>query len=198
MLIKEREQRIIQYIQQFHTEHGYPPSVREIGAAVGLKSTASVARYLKHLEQTGHISHPPHKRRAWTLGNTSPDKPSVDLPLVGKITAGIPNLAVEESEDVFQLPLSLFRHRPNFLLRVQGDSMIEAGIQEGDLVAVQSTRVADNGEIVIALLEDEATVKYLERQDDHVRLLPANPRYAPIESAEIQIIGRVVGLIRGY
>lgn len=195
--VANRKDHILEFIRDYVSDHGYPPSVREIGAAVGLKSTASVARYLKLLEADGRVSHPPFKRRAWTV-DPSGDGAPLRLPLVGRITAGVPILAVEQRDGVLQFPGSLFRRRPDFLLRVSGDSMIEAGIRDGDLVAVQSTATAENGEIVIALLGDEATVKYFERRSDTLRLIPANPRYAPIESPHIQVIGRVVGLVRSY
>lgn len=190
--------RILEYIRHYASENGYPPSVREIGAAVGLKSTASVARHLRALEASGLISHPPSKRRAWSVEGTRSASQAIQLPLVGKITAGLPVLAVEQQEDTLSLPLSMFRRRPDFLLRVDGDSMIEAGIYSGDLVAVLATSTADSGEIVIARIGEEATVKYLERRPNTVRLLPANPQFNPIEDPEIQILGVVVGLVRSY
>ncbi|MDA8193161.1 MAG: transcriptional repressor LexA [Thermaerobacter sp.] len=189
--------RIVDFIRGYVADHGYPPSVREIAAGVGLRSTASVARHLKALEAAGHISHPPLKRRAWTV-EPALASPTLRVPLVGKITAGLPILAIEQQEDMLTLPAMLFRRRPDYVLRVVGDSMVEAGIEDGDMVAVQSTTMADNGAIVIALLGDEATVKYLERLPDTIRLLPANPRYAPIEDPGIQVLGVVVGLVRSY
>ncbi len=194
-MIGERQQKILHYIQDFLSENGYPPSVREIGKAVGLSSTASVARHLKILEQEGYISHPPAKRRAWTMGSGH-QAASVSLPLVGSITAGVPILASEVIEDQVNLPLSLFRTVPDFLLRVVGDSMIGAGIFEGDIVAVQSASTAQDGEIVIALIGEEATVKYFFKDLGNVRLMPANERYEPIIAPDIQILGKVVGLVR--
>lgn len=189
----ERQNDIVSYIQNYGDQHGYPPSVREICSAVGLKSTASVARYLKQLEDSGRLTHPPAKRRAWQLQDRTP---SIEAPLVGRITAGHPILAVENQEERFRLSPHMFSTAPDYFLRVRGDSMIEAGIYDGDLVAVQSSDTADNGDIVIALLGDESTVKYLQRQGNHVQLNPANPRYQPIVSPDIRIIGRVVGLVR--
>lgn len=196
----DRQASILEYIRTYVERHGYPPSVREIGAGVGLRSTASVARYLHALEDQGYISHPPLKRRAWTVDErqSGGPGPTVEVPLVGKITAGVPILASEQIDERYRLPHSLFGGRPDFLLRVVGDSMIEAGIQEEDLVAVESTADARHGDIVIALLGEEATVKRLEKTAGRVRLMPANPRYQPIESPDITIIGRVVGLIRGF
>lgn len=189
----ERQNHILSFIQSYSDQHGFPPSVREIGAAVGLKSTASVARYLKALEQTGRISHPPTKRRAWSIQ----DRPSsIEAPLVGRITAGQPILAVENQEERFRLSPHFFSRVPDYFLRVTGDSMIEAGIYDGDLVAVESAETADNGDIVIALIGEESTVKYLQRNAGHIQLNPANPRYQPIISPDIRVIGRVVGLVR--
>ncbi len=189
----DRQDAILAYIKSYTEHYGYPPSVREIGAAVGLKSTASVARYLVALQNTGRLSHPATKRRAWSVQ----DRPvSVETPLIGRITAGQPILAQENHEERFRLSPSLFTRSPDYLLRVNGDSMIEAGIYDGDLVAVEVLDTADNGDIVIALMGDESTVKYLERKEGRIRLLPANSRYEPIESPDIQVIGRVVGLVR--
>lgn len=189
----DRQNHILAYIETYIDQNGFPPSVREIGAAVGLKSTASVFRYLKALEQSGRLAHPPSKRRAWSVQ----DRPrAVDAPLVGRITAGQPILAVENLEERLRVSPEFFSHSPDYFLRVQGDSMIEAGIYDGDLVAVESTTTARNGEIVIALIGEESTVKYLERRDGHIQLNPANPRYHPIVAPNIEIIGRVVGLVR--
>ncbi len=196
-MIGERQQTILNYIQDFLVQNGYPPSVREIGKAVGLRSTASVARHLKALEHEGYISHPPSKRRAWTM-TSAQHAPSLSLPLVGNITAGVPILATEVIEEHLNVPTSMFRVSPDFLLRVIGDSMTGAGIFDGDLVAVQNTDAAHDGDIVIALIGDEATVKYFYRDPDGVRLMPANERYQPIVSPDIQVLGKVVGLIRSF
>jgi repressor LexA len=189
-----RQQKILIFIQDFLNANGYPPSVREIGKAVGLSSTASVARHLKVLEEKGYITHPRAKRRAWALSSDSRD--SLSLPLIGNITAGIPILATEVIEERISLPSSLFRAQPDFLLHVVGDSMIGAGILNGDMVAVQRTTTAEDGDIVIALIGEEATVKYFFKDPGGVRLMPANDRYQPIISPDIQVLGRVVGLVR--
>ncbi|AUW95468.1 transcriptional repressor LexA [Sulfobacillus sp. hq2] len=191
----EKQQKILTFIQDYLNHNGYPPSVREIGKAVGLSSTASVARHLKALEEAGYISHPPSKRRAWAIGSSS-HTPTLSVPLVGHITAGLPVLATESLEERLTLPVTLFRTVPDFLLHVDGDSMINAGIFDGDMVAVKRTSSADDGDIVIALIGDEATVKYFYRDPEGVRLMPANERYRPIVSPDIQVIGRVVGLVR--
>jgi repressor LexA len=189
----DRQNHILAFIQSYTDQYGYPPSVREIGAAVGLKSTASVARYLEALQNSGRLTHPATKRRAWSVQ----DRPAaIEAPLIGRITAGQPILAQENQEERFRLSPRLFSRRPDYLLRVKGDSMIEAGIYDGDLVAVHSTDTADDGDIVIALIGDESTVKYLERRKGRIQLNPANPHYEPIISPDIQIIGRVVGLVR--
>ncbi len=192
----ERRQQIIDYIQHHLSQNGYPPSVREIGAAVGLTSTASVARHLRRLEENGQLSHAPSKRRAWRL-DVNPAEVST-LPLVGHIRAGSPVLAQEQIEDRVRLSTAFFHPAADYLLRVEGDSMIDAGIRPGDLVAVTSQADAEDGDIVIAMIGDEATVKRLEKQEERVRLLPANPAYQPIETTDVVILGRVVGLLRAY
>ena len=190
---QERQHHILSFIQAYTDQNGFPPSVREIGAAVGLKSTASVARYLKVLESDGRLTHPPTKRRAWSLQ----DRPaSGQAPLVGRITAGEPILAIENQEERLRFSPQFFGRIPDYFLRVEGDSMIEAGIYHGDLVAVEVTETAASGEIVIALIGEESTVKYLHREAGHIQLNPANPRYQPIVSPDIQVIGRVIGLVR--
>ena len=189
----DRQHHILSFIESYAERHGYPPSVREIGAAVGLKSTASVARYLKILEDKGRISHPPSKRRAWSLQDR---QVSFEAPLVGRISAGQPILARENQVDRLRLSAQFFSRVPDYFLKVQGDSMINAGIYDGDIVAVQSTDTADNGDLVIALLGEDTTVKYFERRPNTIRLNPANPRYEPIVSPDIRVIGRVLGLIR--
>ncbi len=191
-----RRQRILEYIQAHLNQHGYPPSVREIGAAVGLQSPASVARHLRRLEENGQISHTPMKRRAWRV-----DRPQLEtytIPLIGQIRAGQPQLAQEQIEEQVVLPLSLFHPAAQFLLRVHGDSMVEAGILPDDWVAVASQSHAGEGDIVIALMGDEATVKRFHREGDVIHLLPANPRYDPIITRDVTIVGRVVGVIRAY
>lgn len=190
-----RQDQILSFIELYIDQNGYPPSVREIGAAVGLRSTASVARYLKALETSGRLSHPATKRRAWSVQ----DRPiAIDAPLIGRVTAGVPVLAVENQESRFRLSKDLFTRAPDYFLRVQGDSMINAGIYDGDMVAVELTETANNGEIVIALIGEESTVKYFERHADYVQLNPANDRYQPIRHPDIQVIGRVIGLVRSF
>ncbi|MCL4521592.1 MAG: transcriptional repressor LexA [Firmicutes bacterium] len=192
----EKRKQIVEYIQSHLRQNGYPPSVREIGAAVGLSSTASVARHLRRLEETGQLSHAPFKRRAWRLDGTPRDAQS--LPLVGHIRAGNPILAQEHVEDHVTVSMDLFRPSADFLLRVKGDSMIDSGIFPGDLVAVSLQAEVKDGDVVIAMLGDEATVKHLDTRQGRIRLLPANVNYEPIESEDIAIVGRVVGLLRTF
>jgi repressor LexA len=192
----EKRKQIVEYIQSHLRQNGYPPSVREIGAAVGLSSTASVARHLRRLEESGQLSHAPFKRRAWRLDGTPRDAQS--LPLVGHIRAGNPILAQEHVEDHVTVSMDLFHPSADFLLRVKGDSMIDSGIFPEDLVAVSLQAEVKDGDVVIAMLGDEATVKHLDTREGRIRLLPANVNYEPIESEDIAIVGRVVGLLRTF
>ncbi|MCL6564294.1 MAG: transcriptional repressor LexA [Firmicutes bacterium] len=193
-----RRQQIAEYVAQYVRRHGYPPTVREIAHAVGLRSVATVARHLAVMEAQGQLSHQPMTRRSWRLAQ-SPALAAVEVPVLGRITAGAPILAQNHIEDYWALPAGLFRPPADFLLRVKGDSMIEAGIWDGDWVAVHSQDYAQDGEIVIALVGEEATVKRLERRSgEPPRLLPANPAYAPIEGVDFIILGRVVGLMRTW
>lgn len=193
---EERRSRILKYIRHYHQQFGYSPSVREIGAAVGLKSTATVARHLKVLESEGVLSHPLRKRRAWKVAEMGPEP--LSAPIVGKITAGLPILAQHQTEEHLTFSANLFRYTPDYFLRVVGDSMEQAGILDGDIVAVRAQTSAEDGDIVVALLGDEATVKRLERNPSRVRLIPANERYQPIEDPDMAILGRVIGVMRSY
>lgn len=179
---------ILAFIKRFIAENGYPPSVREIMQAVGLKSTASVHYHLAELNRIGAININGAKNRAITL----PDRGGV--PILGVVTAGQPILAVENIEGY--LPWK--EEDGCFALRVRGDSMIGAGILDGDKVIVRQQPTAENGEIVVALLEDEATVKRLRRGDGAVWLMPENPAYAPIDGRYAQILGKVCAVIREY
>ncbi|CAB1128851.1 LexA repressor [Candidatus Hydrogenisulfobacillus filiaventi] len=198
----DRREQILAYIEEHIQSHGYPPSVREIGAAVGLRSSASVFRHLRILEAGGRLTHQPSKRRAWQLDPGRAGGPAgaevALVPLLGRITAGVPILAQEQVEDHLAVPRHLFHGRPDFLLRVMGDSMQEAGILDGDLVVVQAQPAADEGDIIIALLENEATVKRLHLTREGPWLMPANPRYQPLFAPDLKVLGRVIGLLRGY
>ena len=190
---KDRRDRIADFVRQYTREHGYAPSVREIGAAVGLKSTRAVKYHLDILVEQGVI-----ERIAGRARSLRTSARSDSLPLVGRIAAGSPVLAVENIES----QVSLSRFQDCFLLRVQGESMSGAGIMDGDLVIVRRQPEAHNGDIVVALLGDEATVKRFDRRGDRVTLLPENPDFKPIfvdrDLEDFQVIGVVVGLLRNY
>jgi repressor LexA len=199
-----RQRRVLEVIREHVERQGYPPSVREIGEAVGLTSTSSVAHQLRTLERKGYLRRDPNRPRA--VGVLPPDD-DVDrnnggrpapayVPVVGRIAAGGPILAEQVIEDVFPLPKELVGEGSLFLLRVVGDSMIDAAITDGDWVVVRQEQTADNGDIVAAMIDGEATVKTLKRRDGHVWLMPHNPAYEPILGDEASILGRVVAVLR--
>ncbi len=191
-----KQQQIYDYIAAFSSEHGYPPSVREIGAAVGLKSPSTVHFHLKGLEEAGVITKAEGKTRAITLAeerSTHKDQ----IPILGNVAAGSPILAQECVEDYLTFSTQGLEGE-HFALRVRGESMLNAGILPGDLVVVHQQQDAHSGEIVVALFEDEATVKTLSRKDGHTWLLPENPDYQPIDGDRAEIIGRVVAVVRRY
>ncbi len=196
-----KQQRVYDFIQSFTAEHGYPPSVREIGAAVGLKSPSTVHFHLKGLEEAGAIIKAEGKTRAITLPKTAKAAeepiPADRVPVVGNVAAGSPILAEECIEDylTFDTQGQVGEH---FALRVRGESMLNAGILPGDLVVVHRQSEAHSGEIVVALFEDEATVKTLRRKDDHIWLMPENDAYQPIDGTNAEIIGKVVAVVRRY
>ena len=186
-----KAQLIVDYVNQFIQENGYSPSVREIGAAVGLRSTASVSYHLQALQDKGLLASPGAKGRKRAIVTTA--RPG-QIPVVGLVTAGIPILAVENQEGSIS-----WDGDPNcFALRVRGDSMINAAILSGDLVVVRPQQSADDGQIVVARIGDEATVKRLRRRSGQVWLMPENDNYAPIDGSEAEIIGIVKGVIREY
>lgn len=203
------QQRIYDYIAQSIRTQGYPPSVREIGEAVGLKSPSTVHFHLKHLAELGVITKGSGKGRAITLAERSEAAasvpatveevaPSADrIPIVGTVAAGTPILAQECIEDYLTFDTN-GREGEYFALRVRGQSMRDAGILPGDLVVVHRQQTANNGEIVVALLEDEATVKRLRRWDGQVWLMPENPDYAPIDGRSAAVLGKVTAVVRTY
>lgn len=217
-----RQRRVLDVIKQSVENRGYPPSIRELGDAVGLTSSSSVAHQLRVLEQRGLLRRDPNRPRAmevvlppdYTLGSGSDDpaenpESAVDptdvndafpepvrVPVVGRIAAGGPILAEERAEDVFALPKQLVGEGTLFLLQVTGDSMIDAAVCDGDWVVVRQSDDADNGDMVAALLDDEATVKTLKRADGHVWLLPHNSAYEPIDGDHASILGTVVAVLR--
>lgn len=195
--LSKMQQRIYDFIAQTIQEQGYPPSVREIGDAVGLKSPSTVHFHLKHLEELGVIGKSAGKGRAITL-TEQPQEPQEDrIPIVGHVAAGTPILAQECIEDYLTFDTG-GRADEYFALRVRGESMINAGILPDDLVVVRQQRTANNGEIVVALLEDEATVKRFSRRGSEVWLLPENENYSPIDGRQAQIMGKVTAVIRRY
>ena len=182
---------ILDYVNRFVQENGYAPSVREIGAAVGLRSTASVSSHLQALQEKGHLSTPAGKGRKRAIAtNVRPGQ----IPVVGVVTAGLPILAVENQEG----SMSWDGEPGMFALRVRGDSMVGAGILDGDRVVIRPQQTADDGQIVVALLGDEATVKRLSRRNGQVWLLPENEAYAPIDGTEAQLLGIVKAVVREY
>ena len=207
--LNKRERAILDYIEKQSKVNGYPPSVREIGKAVGLKSTATVHGYLAKLEQKGYIKKESQKGRTLKLlkgssGKSVTDskkdfytgKEMVDVPIIGKITAGAPILAVENVTDTFPIPIDFVGNAESFMLTVRGESMIEAGILDGDYILVKRQNTANNGEIVVALIEDEATVKTFYKEKDHIRLQPENSTMDPIIVPDCKILGKVSGVFR--
>ena len=208
-ILSKRERAILDYIEKQATKNGYPPSVREIGKAVGLKSSATVHGYLAKLEQKGYIKKEAQKGRTLKLLKGSSGKPTtdskkdfytgkemVDVPVIGKITAGAPILAVENVTDTFPIPIDFVGNAESFMLTVRGESMIEAGILDGDYILVRRQNTANNGEIVVALIEDEATVKTFYKEKDHIRLQPENSTMDPIIVPDCKILGKVSGVFR--
>ncbi len=187
----QKGQLILEYIRDFTAENGFAPSIREIGAAVGLQSTASVSYHLRQLQAKGLLQAPAGKGAKRAV--VSAVRPG-HIPVVGVVTAGVPILAVENQESTMA-----WEGDPNcFALRVRGDSMIGAGILSGDKVVVRPQSAADNGQIVVALIEDEATVKRLSRKNGQIWLLPENEAYAPIDGTNAQILGIVKAVVREY
>lgn len=207
--LNKREKEILRFIERQIMTDGYPPSVREIGEAVGLKSTATVHGYLARLEEKGYIKKKDKKGRTLRLikGSSGEDKKTsskefytqrelVDVPVIGKITAGMPILAVENVTDTFPIPIDFVGNSDCFMLTVRGESMIEAGILDGDYILVKRQSNASNGEIVVALIEDEATVKTFYKEKDHIRLQPENSTMDPIIVPDCEILGKVAGVFR--
>ena len=204
-----KERAILKFIEEQVIENGYPPSVREIGKAIGLSSTATVHAYLAKLEKQGYIKKEDKKGRTLKVikgSDGNPIKKSnknfyaqkelVDVPIIGKITAGQPILAVENVTDTFPIPIDFVGNSESFMLTVRGESMIEAGILDGDYILVKKQNDARNGEIVVALIGEEATVKTFYKEKDHIRLQPENSTMDPIIVPDCQILGKVAGVFR--
>jgi repressor LexA len=205
MDLTKRQQEIFDFIRKYSAKYGYPPTVRDIGKAVGLASSSTVHAHLANLEKIGLLRRDPSKPRAIELldravGNAVDSVRSIvrpdSLPLVGSVAAGQPVLAEENIEDYISVPEVAGGEDGQYLLRIRGDSMKNAGILEGDLVVVRPQETAREGEIVVALLGEEATVKRFFREPDHIRLQPENETMEPIRSKEVKVLGKVVGLLR--
>lgn len=204
-MLTERQQQVLEYIRSIVAERGYPPSVREIGDAVGLSSPSSVHAQLNSLVAAGMIKKDPSKPRAIVVVDDTPapvaeDRRMRDVPVLGRIAAGTPILAAEQVDEFMPLPTELVGDGPVFLLEVKGDSMVNAGIHEGDLVAVNKQSDARDGEIVACLVDgEEATVKRLQRRDGKVYLHSENPAYEPMVFSDgVELIGKVVSVLRRY
>lgn len=196
-----REQSILTCIKNKIRENGFPPTVREICNEVGLRSTSTVHGYLARLEELGVIKRDPSSSRAIEVTEDMSwrKKKMIPTPIVGAVRAGEPIIAEERVETVLPLPAELIGNQNSFILTVRGDSMINVGIYENDLLVVAQQNTANNGDIVVALVgEEEATVKTFYREADHIRLQPENADYEPIRSAEVRILGKVIGLYRHY
>jgi repressor LexA len=217
--LTQRQQRILEHLRDFMEQRGYPPSMREIGEAVGLTSSSSVAHQLKVLEEKGFVRRDPNRPRALEvflpevmaarkavssaeetsydetgIGDAAP--PATYVPMLGRIAAGGPILAEQNLETVFPLPQELVGDGELFMLEVSGESMIDAAICDGDYVVVRREQTASNGEIVAAMIDGEATVKTFQRKDGHVWLLPHNPAYEPIDGTHASILGKVTAVLR--
>jgi repressor LexA len=199
--LTKRQQEIFDFIKRYSAKYGYPPTVRDIGKAVGLASSSTVHAHLANLEKVGLLRRDPSKPRAIEMLDKATDavksivKPA-GLPLVGQVAAGQPVLAEENIEEYVEIPEAVGGDQGEYVLRIKGDSMKNAGILEGDLVVVRPQEVAEDGDVVVALVGEEATVKRFFRESDHIRLQPENEALEPIRSKEVRVLGRVVGLLR--
>lgn len=198
--ITSKQQQILDYIKDCILTKGYPPAVREICDAVNLRSTSSVHSHLETLEKNGFIRRDPTKPRAIEIMdddfNLMTRREVVNVPIVGTVTAGEPILAEQNIEDTFPIPVEMLPNKQIFMLKVRGDSMINAGIFSGDQVIVAQQSTADNGDIVVALLDDSATVKRYYKEHGHFRLQPENDTMSPIIVDKVDILGKVIGLMR--
>lgn len=196
MVREEKLIMVMDYIRKFSEENGYTPSVREIGKECGIKSTATVYSYLQKLQDKGYLNKANNKKRSLTLTRSS----GVNIPLIGTVTAGQPIFAYENYEDYYTFPAGEFKGDDLFMLRVEGTSMIDAGIMNGDKIIVRKQENAENGEIVVALVEDSATVKRFYRRDGKIVLHPENESLSDMifEDGQVSILGKVIGLTRNY
>lgn len=196
----EKQEEILNFVNGYIKENGYPPSIREICKGVGLSSTSTVHAHLNNLTQSGLIKKDNSKSRGIKIVNNEVEITSeeevVNLPVVGKVAAGSPILATENLERYFPVPTDFVGNVNSFMLKVKGESMIEAGIFDGDYIIVKQQAVANNGEIVVALINDEATVKTFYKEKDHIRLQPENSKLDPIIVPDCEILGKVAGVFR--
>lgn len=197
--ISTKQREILEYMKSEILNKGYPPAVREICEAVGLKSTSSVHSHLETLEKNGYIRRDPTKPRAIEIVDDNFNltrREVVNVPIVGKVAAGQPILAVENIDNYFPIPMEYMPNAETFMLEVKGESMINVGIYDGDRILVQKQSIARNGEIVVALVEDSATVKTFYKEDGYYRLQPENDHMDPIIVPEVEILGKVFGVFR--
>lgn len=199
--ISAKQEEILEYIKSQILERGFPPSVRDICEAVHLKSTSSVHSHLETLEKNGYIHRDPTKPRAIEILDDSFNfnrREMVNVPVIGPVAAGEPLLAEQNIENYFPIPMEYMPNKQTFMLKVHGESMINAGILDGDLVLVEQSSVADNGDIVVALLDDSATVKRFYKEEGIFRLQPENDALEPIIVRDLQIMGKVIGVFRFF
>ena len=199
--ISKKQQEILEYIKSQILERGFPPAVREICEAVGLKSTSSVHSHLETLEKNGYIRRDPTKPRALEILDDDFNlvrREMVNVPIIGRVAAGQPILAEENIEDYFPFPVDRMPNKQTFLLRVKGESMINAGILDGDFVLVEEAKTASNGDMVVALIDDGATVKTFYKEEGVFRLQPENDFMDPIIVKEVSILGKVIGVMRFF
>ena len=197
--ITAKQSEILEYIKNQIVNKGYPPSVRDICEAVHLKSTSSVHAHLETLEKNGYIRRDPTKPRAIEIIDDNFNltrREVVNVPLIGQVAAGQPILAVENITNYFPIPAEFLNNSETFMLNVKGDSMINTGIYDGDMIIVRRQQTADNGEVIVALVDDSATVKRFYKEDGHYRLQPENDFMDPIIVDNVEIVGKVIGLIR--
>jgi repressor LexA len=196
MIREEKLIKVMDYIRKFSEENGYTPSVREIGKECGIKSTATVHSYIDRLKEKGYLTKTDNKKRSVSIGKGA----GVSIPLIGTVTAGQPIFAYENYEDYYTFPTGEFKGDDLFMLRVQGTSMIDAGIFDGDKIIVRRCPTAENGEIVVAMVDDSATVKRFYRRNGKIILHPENESLSDLifENGEVSILGKVIGLMRNY
>lgn len=197
--LSDKQEQILSYIKEVILSKGYPPSVREICEAVGLKSTSSVHAHLETLEERGYIRRDPAKPRTIEIVDDSFNlsrREFANIPMIGEVAAGAPLLAVENIQNYFPMPTEFLSNNETFMLKVKGESMINVGIYNGDWIMVEKQETARNGEIIVALVDDSATVKTFYKESNHIRLQPENDNMEPIIVDDVKILGKVTGLFR--